>query len=270
MALENTVHPTESQTRHTATGCGVLIINADDWGRDRETTNRIFECVSQKRVSSASGMVFMEDSARAAAIALDQSVDIGLHLNFTTPFSAPNTPVQVLEHQQRVAAYLLRRRMNQAVFHPGLIQSFEYSVTTQLEEYQRLYGIPPSRIDGHHHMHLSMNILLGKLLPAGTRVRRNFSFQSGQKGRVNRMYRQWVDRSLARRHQLTDFFFPLIPLDSSNRLKQIFSLSQNFAVEVETHPIAQNEYAFLTGEEFLRMSSTFPLANRYKLKADGN
>ncbi len=270
MALENIAHFTELQTQHTTTGCGVLIINADDWGRDRETTDRIFECVSRKRVSSASGMVFMEDSARAAAIARDQAVDVGLHLNFTTSFSAPDTPAKVLEHQQQIAAYLVRRRMNQAVFHPGLIQSFEYSVAAQLEEYRRLYGIPPSRIDGHHHMHLSMNVLLGKLLPAGTRVRRNFSFQSGQKGLVNRVYRQWVDRYLARRHQITDFFFPLIPLEPSNRLKQIFSLSQNFAVEVETHPIAQNEYAFLTGEEFLRMTSSSPLANRYKRGADGN
>src|ERR1700758_5164513 len=45
---------------------GILIINADDWGRDHETTQRILECTLRGTVSSASAMVFMEDSERAA------------------------------------------------------------------------------------------------------------------------------------------------------------------------------------------------------------
>ena len=43
---------------------GVLIINADDWGRDRRTTQSIHDCVVRKTISSASAMVFMEDSER--------------------------------------------------------------------------------------------------------------------------------------------------------------------------------------------------------------
>src|SRR5437016_12533100 len=60
---------------------GRLIINADDWGRDAQTTDRTFECFQHRVLSSASGMVFMEDSARAASIATEQDLDIGLHLN---------------------------------------------------------------------------------------------------------------------------------------------------------------------------------------------
>src|SRR5438445_7602395 len=65
---------------------GVLIINADDWGRECETTDRILDCICCGAVSSVSGMVFMEDSERAACIAREKGVDVGLHLNFTTPF----------------------------------------------------------------------------------------------------------------------------------------------------------------------------------------
>ena len=48
-----------------------LVINADDWGRDRETTERIRECAARGTVSSVSAMVFMEDSERGAAVALE-------------------------------------------------------------------------------------------------------------------------------------------------------------------------------------------------------
>ncbi len=49
----------------TKSGEGVLIVNADDWGRDRETTDHTLECVVGGAVSSVSAMVFMEDSTRA-------------------------------------------------------------------------------------------------------------------------------------------------------------------------------------------------------------
>jgi predicted glycoside hydrolase/deacetylase ChbG (UPF0249 family) len=65
---------------------GALIINADDWGRSRETTDRTLECWERGSISSVSAMVFMEDSVRAAALARERGIDTGLHLNFTTPF----------------------------------------------------------------------------------------------------------------------------------------------------------------------------------------
>ena len=99
------------QTESLQTFRGVLIVNADDWGRDGETTDRIFECMQRNAVSSVSAMVFMADSERAAVLARENGVDAGLHLNFTMPFSAPNCPGRLLEHQRRVGAYLLRHPM---------------------------------------------------------------------------------------------------------------------------------------------------------------
>src|SRR5664280_771358 len=99
---------------------GLLIINADDWGRDRETTDCSFVCVRRGTVSSVSAMVFMGDSERAAAIAKENAIHAGLHLNFTTPFSAQDCPTRVADHQQRLARYLLRHRLAQVVFCPWL------------------------------------------------------------------------------------------------------------------------------------------------------
>ncbi|HSZ18511.1 MAG TPA: ChbG/HpnK family deacetylase [Candidatus Acidoferrum sp.] len=249
---------------------GVLIMNADDWGRDRETTDRIFECILRGTVSSASAMVFMEDSERAAAVARERRIDAGLHLNLTTPFSAAGYPASLGKRQQELAKYLRGRRLAQVVYHPGLVQSFKYVVSAQLEEYSRLYGSLPRRIDGHHHMHLSANVLLANLLPAGTIVRRNFSFERGEKSLYNRLYRRIVDRRLARRHRLADFFFSLPPLEPPSRLQKIFSLAHHSVVEVETHPVNPQEYRFLTEGEIFRWTGDCPIAAGYFVSSDEN
>ncbi len=230
----------------------LLIVNADDWGLDRQTTDRTLECCRPGAVSSVSAMVFMEDSERAAAIARERGIEAGLHLNFTTPFAGRGVPANLAEHQQRTARHLLRHRLAQIVFHPGLMRSFEYVAAAQLDEFRRLYGAAPERIDGHHHMHLSANVLMQKLLPSGTMVRRNFSFDPGEKSLANQLYRGFVDRGLARRHVLTDYFFALPPLEPASRLRRIFSLASQFAVEVETHPVNPDEHRYLAGGEIFR------------------
>lgn len=227
---------------------GLLVINADDWGADRCTTGRIADCAIRRRISTVSAMVFMEDSERAAELSQELEITTGLHLNFTTAYSAANCPSPLAEKQRELKAWLRRYRLSRALFHPGLRSSFEYVVKAQLEEFQRLYGALPARLDGHHHMHLCPNVLLGGLLPPGAAVRRNFSFQPGEKGAFNRLYRSIADRILARRHLVTDFFFSIAPLEPLDRLRKIFSLARTFTVEVETHPALPEEHTFLTGD----------------------
>ena len=230
-----------------------LFVNADDWGRDAHTTDCILDCVKSRAVSSVSAMVFMADSDRAAAIARERDIDAALHLNFTSSFTASTCPPELAEHQRRTAAYLRRHRLAQLVFNPALATSFEYVVAAQLDEFRRLYGTDPVRIDGHHHMHLCANVLLGGLLPRGTVVRRNFSFQPGEKGPLNRAYRRFVDDRLSRRHYLADYFFSLAPLGPPDRLQRIFSLAHHHVIELETHPVNRDEYRFfMDGEIFHR------------------
>jgi len=236
-------------------GPGRLIMNADDWGRDSNTTDLTLDCVLRGGVTSVSAMVFMEDSERAAVMSREQAIDVGLHLNLTTPFSAGNCPSRLKEYQEAIARYLLRHRLAQVMFHPGLTSAFRYVATAQFDEFTRLYGRPPFRLDGHHHMHLCANILFQKLLPAKTMVRRNFSFESGEKSLWNRLYRRLVDRMLARRHRITDYFFSLAPLQPETRLHRMCTLSRDYVVEVETHPVSRNEYRFLTEGGLARVAN---------------
>jgi predicted glycoside hydrolase/deacetylase ChbG (UPF0249 family) len=231
---------------------GLLIVNADDWGRDVRTTNSILDCVVPGGVSAVSAMVFMEDSERAAALGREHGIDAGLHLNLTTTFSAARLPVRLRERQQAIGRYLRRHRLAPYVFNPAIARACAYVVDAQLDEFQRLYGMPPARIDGHHHMHLCANVLAGRLLPARTLVRRNFCFEPGEKGRVNRAYRRCIDGILSRRHRLTDLFFSLEPIEPRTRLDHIWSFARTAVVEVETHPALVPEYQFLRSGEILR------------------
>jgi predicted glycoside hydrolase/deacetylase ChbG (UPF0249 family) len=249
---------------------GVLIVNADDWGWNHEITERVSECVLRGTVSSVSAMVFMEDSERAATIARERGIDAGLHLNLTTAFSSARCPAALVQRQQELARYLLRHRLAQTMFHPALTRSFQYVVAAQLEEFSRLYGRLPGRIDGHHHMHLCANVLLARLLPAGIIVRRNFSFQPGEKSLCNRFYRRAVDRTLARRHHLTDFFLSLAPLELPGRLQRIFSLARRSVVELMTHPVNSEEYRFLAGGEIFRWTGDCPIAPCFAVRPNGN
>ena len=258
-----------SPWRSEAPQHGLLVINADDWGRNRETTDRTLECVQRGVISSVSAMVFMQDSERAAEIAREQEIDAGLHLNFTTPFSAPNCPARLVQHQQQISQCLTRYRLAQALFHPTLMRSFEYVASAQLEQFSRLYGRTPERLDGHHHMHLCANVLLARLLPRRTIVRRNFHFQPGERGFAQRLYYRAVDRLLTQRHRITDFFFSLAPLKPAERLQEIMSLARQFAVEVETHPANPDEYRFLSSGEICGFAGDVRIARGFALKASG-
>jgi predicted glycoside hydrolase/deacetylase ChbG (UPF0249 family) len=146
------------------------------------------------------------------------------------------------------------------MYQPFLAQSFDYIVKAQLEEYARIYGQAPRRIDGHHHNHLCANVLLGRLLPMGTIVRRSFSVFPGEKGLANRSWRKIVNSKLARRHRMTDFFFSLAPL-SQGRLDTIFQFASQSVVELETHPVNADEYAFLTSGDISKWSNTVTISS---------
>jgi chitin disaccharide deacetylase len=247
----------------------MLIVNADDWGRDVLTTDRILDCVIGRSVSAVSAMVFMEDSHRAAALALEHTVPVGLHLNFTAPFTARTLSSRLTDHQCRIARYLRRHRFAQLLFNPALAGSFAYVVAAQIDEFHRLHGAAPDRLDGHHHMHLCANVLLGDLLPHRAIVRRHFSFQSREKGLLNRGYRRLVDVLLARRYRLVDFFFALPPFEPASRLRRIFSLARDHVVELETHPAHSDDYRFLTGAAMVEWTRHLRIASHSALPANG-
>src|SRR5947209_3898299 len=213
----------------------MIIVNADDFGRSRAETDAIIRCFKERRITSASAMVFMSDSTRAAELVQDTGIDLGLHVNLIQPFTGPVKGRLLRDYHDRVARFLASNKYSLVVYHPALRQQFRYVYEAQLDEFIELFGRRPSHIDGHQHKHLCTNMLVDRIIPALERVRRNFSFWPGEKNLLNRTYRHLIDRSLARRYQLTDFFFSLQQCLQHDRLDRVFELSQTAIVELMTH-----------------------------------
>jgi chitin disaccharide deacetylase len=223
----------------------MLIVNADDWGKNKTTTDNSLLCFKNERITSASAMVFMYDSQRAAELALEYNFEVGLHLNFTTRFNHNTTSSELLERHRRIATFLQKNKYCFLLYNPVIKNDFHYVFNAQYDEYVRLYHKRPTHIDGHHHMHLCTNVLLQRLIPKNSRVRRNFSFTVGEKSRANQLYRSLVDRWLLRRYQCTDFFFSIEPMLKTDRLHRIINLSLVHTVELMVHPEKQNEFNYL-------------------------
>jgi predicted glycoside hydrolase/deacetylase ChbG (UPF0249 family) len=229
----------------------VIIVNADDWGRSSRETDAALACYKAARITSVSAMVFMEDSARAAELAMQMGMDVGLHINLTQRFSGDVHLKMLAEYHNRIAGFLGSHRYAFLVYNPALREQFRYVYQAQVDEFTRLYGEAPSHLDGHHHQHLCANMLIGGVIPAGAKVRRSFYFWPGEKGLMNRTYRRLVDGWLARRYRLTDFFFALSQCLRGDRMARVVELARSATVEVMTHPVNPAERAYLMSDGYL-------------------
>ena len=79
----------------------------------------------------------------------------------------------------------------------------------QVEEFVRLFEKLRSHIDGHHHMHLCANLLLSNMIPARYEAAPQLFFLAWRKKHVEPNLPLAVDRWLACRYRLTDYFFDL-------------------------------------------------------------
>jgi predicted glycoside hydrolase/deacetylase ChbG (UPF0249 family) len=243
----------------------MLIVNADDLGRQKTATDNILACHANGRLTSTSAMVFMEDSERAADLARCSGIDTGLHINFSEAFTGPSVPLGLRRSHERIRGFLRFNRYAPLVFNPFLCMHFKSVYEAQYAEFLRLYHRPPSHLDGHQHMHLATNILFQRILPKGMKVRRSFSFRTGEKSFVNRWYRAAVDRQLSRRHRVTDYFFSITHHFQPERLARVIELAGTANVELMTHPAILKEYNYLMAEEYARAISRIHLVSYEKL-----
>lgn len=239
--------------RRTEAATIMLTINADDFGRSRQETDAVLACYKAGRVTSTSAMVFMEDSERAAGLVRQCGLEVGLHLNFSQEFTYnPRVIPRFAKAHRSIVRFLCSSKYALLFYHPLLRRQFRDAFDGQLKEFVRLYGKQPSHFDGHRHMHLCTNMLLDRILPEGQKVRGSFSFSRGEKSALNRAYRHWVNRRLAARHRLTDYFFALSQNLQSDRFDRLLQLAATADVEIMTHPTSEAEAALLMSDNYTR------------------
>ena len=229
----------------------MIIVNADDFGRSPAETDAVLACYAAGRITSTTAMVFMRDSDRAAEAAKSHGVEVGLHLNLSEPFTASGVQEHLRRSHNRIVGFLTASKYAVLVYNPFLRIQFRQVIEAQIEEFARLYGRQPSHIDGHQHQHLCANVLIDRMIPAGRKVRRSFSFWPGEKSAFNRGYRHLVDRALARDYLLADFFFSLEHCLRKDQLSRVFQLAETATVELMTHPLKSAEYRYLMSDQYL-------------------
>lgn len=211
-------------------------------------------------------MVHMADSRRAAALAGERALPLGLHLNLVEPFDDPQAPAAVRDRQLRLAARLRRRRLRHWVYDPSLRRDVEASLDDQLDCFRALYGAEPTHVDGHEHAHLLANVLLARSLPAGTKLRT--SAQPGGAGAAG-LARRARGRLIARRFCTPDHFFAIRgiePAFGGSGIERALELSEHSSVEVMVHPGVPDELALLRSARWSSLLEGRPLGSYAALR----
>lgn len=194
-------------------------------------------------------MVFMEDSERAAQLAREGNIEVGLHLNFTEKLHRKSGYALLEIYHEEIRKYINRNNFNWVIYNPLLHRQFDYVFKAQRDEFMRLYGVSPTHYDGHHHMHLSANVLVGNYVPAGARLRRSFSYNRVETPRCKWLTRTMIDAWISRRYIVTDYFYSLAERIDKNMVMEVRDLAKSASIELEVHPERKEEYGWLMNNE---------------------
>jgi chitin disaccharide deacetylase len=242
-------------------GGGLLIVNADDWGYTQATTDAILATIQAGRVTSTTGMVYMADSDRAAALAGEHGVPVGLHINLTEPFSDPATPADVRARQQRLIGALGKTsgvapelpgvsNLMRWVYDPRLQADVDRAILDQLHRYEEIYALPPTHFDGHTHVDLCPNVFLSRSIPRGAKVRNTLDRFPVERsaGGVLRDLRQALR---SRRFASTRYLLHITHLGlEPGHVDRRLDLARRVPVEIMGHPGFEAERELLMSEEF--------------------
>lgn len=123
-----------------------LVINADDFGYSKGVNLGIIEAYKYGVVSSTTMMTNMPGAAHAAALALEtEGIGVGIHLvlDCGKPLSQ-HVPSLVDEKGYFLKIDQLIERATK--------EDIEKELTSQIEKFLS-FGLTPTHLDGHHHIH---------------------------------------------------------------------------------------------------------------------
>lgn len=239
----------------------MLIVNADDWGYDEQTTRAIADCHQVGGLTSTTAMVFMAGSEEGASLAGEHpQLGIGLHLNLFEEYSGDSVPAAVRDRQRCLLDRFQRMRLRRWVYDPRIRQRVDGVVADQLERFVELYGRRPTHVDGHHHSHMAANVLLSASLPRGTAIRNALS-DSDHPNPAKKLLRAARRRLVLSRFRSTDYFFSVEtvwPGLAGPPPPEKLDLAHQASVEVMVHPAYPREYGPLQSPEWVETLRRLP------------
>jgi hypothetical protein len=160
-----------------------------------------------------------------------------------TAISTPN----LRESQERISRYLKISNYALLVYNPFLRNDFRYAYQAQFDEFIRIFGKPPSHVDGHQHMHLASNMIFDCIVQRGSKIRRNYYFYSKKK--------YWIVPAAGgdcrlKRYRITDYFFALSQNLTINRLTG-WSPGKRIMRELMAHPEVLDDLISMSDQYWL-------------------
>lgn len=223
-------------------------MNADDLGLGQAETDAILDCFERGAITSATALVWMPDSVRAAELARGAGIPVGLHLNLIEPFAGPDVPAGIAETQLRVVRRLRSRRASTQLYHPTWARDFEQCIADQLARFEELYGRAPTHVDGHQHMHLALNALFSRALRPVGKCRRPVNRTALESPWRKRVARALIDPLVRVRFATTDrcvSIRPLHPALGGSGITEELRQAELGSLELLVHPGYDDERAVL-------------------------
>jgi hypothetical protein len=241
----------------------VLIVNADDYGASVSATDSVIDAFEEGLISSASAMVWMWDSARAAELARERGLPLGLHLNLTLAFRDGSAPAAERELQAELAGEFDAGSWLQADVRPREgDRRIREAVVQQLAAFRALYG-EPSHLDGHHHIHIhpAVTACLPRELPI--RPVLHSPTELGRRGDAR-------DRLLRKQFRCADGcvgFQHVHPAFEDSCGLGTLDFARRHVLEVMVHPQLEEERAALRTREWIGALAALQLGSYRGLQA---
>jgi hypothetical protein len=241
-----------------------LIVNADDFGFDKDTLEATIDCFRAGALTSATIMLGMPATEQALEFARgNPELDFGVHLVFTGDFGqAPLAGAQRVPSLVAADGRFLSVRTARARALAGRLaqRELELEIQAQVRAVQEA-GVQVSHVDSHRHVHKlgSIRAALARALP-GLGIRRVRTAQDVYLTRPLASPTYWAGprwrRHLRRAFETTDHFFmagvseppwstPLAP-----RLERLTG-----SLEVGVHPGSAPDWRARDRQEVLELAA---------------
>ena len=229
------------------------VINADDYGRDKETSKAIVKAFNLRLINRTTVMVNMDyfDEAYNDSINNGFSAFVGLHLNLTTgwPLTERIKHINLFcDESGRFNGKLMQNAFNRLMPLSGEAKEAVYEeIEAQFRKYIAYYGNQGStyHMDSHHHVHKNLSIL-----PICLKMVKKYNFQSIRFAKttgsfVNCCYNKLVNKAIIGATGQTYYHL----FDSvKDFIMRGQSIGLNDYYEVECHPREKNGVLY-DGEE---------------------
>jgi predicted glycoside hydrolase/deacetylase ChbG (UPF0249 family) len=237
---------------------GLLIVNADDFGLRPDITDAIIEVYRAARITSATAMVYMRDGPRAAALARETGLPLGLHLNLTAAFTDPTAPSAARERQARIVRYF-SGQFRRYLYDPRIRGLVDDCVRDQLEGFVAAHGAEPTHFDGHVHIHVCPTVALSGALAAIPRARPAHTYGRNERGPAKRLFRAGQNALLRRRFRIPAAFLGLedVHPELGGSGLEGLAIARHAPVEIMTHPRRPDQRPALLGPAWGEALATY-------------